>query len=234
MKKKFAVALLTVTLTASCLFGLCACNGRKGDDLVLRTGSRPNHSSLIGQDDLNVINAALSEDATEDEKKSAVMALYNIANYSRQNTELSLMLQSSDAGISLGDVIMHGFNLKNGDKWYYQLATEASSPDETWTMVLNNIAGLLKVAYTAGDGDYYYTVVKGAEPQCNCKVETFPYASFILTREPELYNEEDFKKELHYLNGMHEINNMKFVEEIIADGAEITYNADERFYTVKF
>lgn len=235
MKKKFGIVLLTVALTVSCLLGLCACNGRSGgDDLVLRTGSRPNHSSIISQNDLEIINTALSDGATEEDKKTAVMALYDIANYSRQNTELSLMLQSSDAGIDLGDVIMHGFNLKNGDKWYYQLATEATSPDEGWSMLLGNIAGLLKVAYTSGDGNYYYTVIPGGEPQCNCKVETFPFASFIVTREPVLYNEEAFKKELHYLNGMHEINNMKFSKDIIADGAEITYNADERFYTVKF
>ena len=211
MKKKLAIIFLTVLLTLSCIVGLCACNKNSGDTLNLRTGSRPDYSSLIGQDDKAIIDSALLEEATEEQKKSAVMALYNVANYSRQNTELSLMLQSSDAGVpaDLGSVIMHGFNLRNGDKWYYQLATQASSTNKGFDMVLGASAGLLKVAYTAGDGDYYYTVVKGAESECDCTVTTFPYATFIVTQQPTVYDLEGFNKELHCLSGIHEINNMK-------------------------
>ncbi|MCM1306750.1 MAG: hypothetical protein NC037_04690 [Bacteroides sp.] len=235
MKKKLAVIFLTVLLTLSCVLGLCACNGARGDKLVLNKGSRPDYASIIGQDDKAVIDAALAQNASEDAKKAAVMALYDIANYSRKNTELSLMLQSSDAGISMGDVIMHGFNLKNGDKWYYQLATQATSSNGL-SGFIGDIAGLLKVAYTSGDGNYYYIVVKGGKPQCDCTVDTFPYATFIIpdNKKPVLYNEDDFNKELHCLDNIHEINNMKFCADIIADGAKITYNAEEKYYSVEF
>ena len=234
MKRRITVAILTLIIISSCILGLCACNGRRGDSLTLETGSRPDYSSIINNADLAKINAALSDNATEDQKKSAVMALYDIANYSRQNTAISLMLQSSDAGISLGDVIMHGFNLKKGNAWYYQFAAQASSDSVLIGPIIAEMAGLLKIAYTSGDGNYYYTVVNGSKPECDCTVTTFPYATFKVTSKPVLYNAEQFKTELHYLNSMHEINNMKFCADIIADGAKITYNAEEKFYKVEF
>lgn len=234
MKKKIVLVSFMLILCFTLGFGLCACNGRQGDDLTLETGSRPNYNSLFSSDETAAINSALLDSATEEQKKSAVMALYSAANRSRLTTDTSLMLQSSDAGISLGDVIMHGFNLKKGNKWYYQLACEASSSIAGLDIVMREMAGLLKVAYTKGDGDFYYTVINGSAPQCDCDIETFPYATFVVTKSPTKFSEADFKKELHYLNGMHEINNMKFCEDIIADGAEITYNAEEKFYKIKF
>lgn len=234
MKKRIVLVIFMLILCLALGVGLCACNGRQGDDLTLETGSRPNYNSLFSADETEAINSALLNTATEEQKKSAVMALYSVANRSRLTTDTSLMLQSSDAGISLGDVIMHGFNLKKGDKWYYQLACEASSSNAGLNIVLENMAGLLKIAYTKGDGNFYYTVINGAAPKCECDIDTFPYATFVVTKSPTKYSEADFKTELHYLNGMHEINNMKFCAEIIADGAEITYNAEERFYKVTF
>lgn len=238
MKKKLTIIFLALVLSLSCIAVLSACNSNSGDNLVLNKGSRPDYASLIGQDDLAVINSAISESATEEQKKNAVMALYSVANYSRQNTELSLMLQSSDAGVDVyfGNVIMHGFNLKSGDKWYYQLVTQASSSNSAFDLILGLSAGLLKVAYTAGDGDYYYTVYDGTEYECDCTVKTFPYAEFIVTKSksPTVYDLEQFNKELHCLSGIHEINNMKFCADIIADGAKITYDAQEKFYTVEF
>lgn len=233
MKRRVALVVSAFIITVFCIAGLCACNVRKGDSITLEKGSRPDFSSIIEKQDLDIIKAALSDASTEQQKKAAVMALYDIANYSRQNTALSLMLQSSDAGISMGDVIMHGFNLKSGDKWYYQLAAQASS-DSILGPIIENIAGLLKIAYTSGDGNYHYTVIKGAEPECDCTVTTFPYATFKVTGKPQILDGEQFKKELHYLNSMHEINNMKFCAEIIADGAKITHNQKDGFYRVEF
>jgi len=225
----------------------------------LKGGSRPDFDSLFSQDDMNVIKAAMTpltdEELaqakgesiytgwTDDEirsyieekrKKSAVMLMYRVANRSRKETPLSLMLQNSNAGIPLGEVIMHGFNLKSGDKWYYQLATSAQTDDPTWNSVIDLFAGLLKVAYTSGDGDYYYSITNGSAPNCDCTLKTFPYATFALTEEPRLFDEAAFKEELHYLDNMHEINNMLFCEEILADGAKITYDGVHRFYRIEF
>ncbi|MDE5601869.1 MAG: hypothetical protein K2J16_05170, partial [Clostridia bacterium] len=96
------------------------------------------------------------------------------------------------------------------------------------------IQGILKVAYTSGDGVYNYVLINGSESEMDCSLETFPYASFKLTSKPQPYDYEAFKEELHFLDSMHEINNMAFCAEIIADGAEIEYNTEEGYYTVKF
>lgn len=226
--------VMIIVIASVMLLWLCACNKGDRNDITLKKGTRPDYPTLFDNDDLALVGAAIGGTADEEQKKAAVMALFDAANYSRQNTPLSLMLQNSDAGIQYGDVIMHGFNLKNGNNWYYQLATQVTSDSAFMETLMNEIAGLLKVAYTTGNGEYYYTVIKGSTPNCNCKIETFPYATFDMTQKPTLYNEQDFKTELHYLDSMHEINNMKFRAEIIADGSAITYNAEEHFYTVEF
>ena len=64
MKKKISIILLTAVLALSCIVGLSACNSSDGDKLVLNKGTRPDYSSIIGQDELAVINSALLENAT--------------------------------------------------------------------------------------------------------------------------------------------------------------------------
>lgn len=233
LKNAFAM-LLALVITMFALLSFVACNKEESNFVALKKGNRPSYASILSESDMDAIDGAMSDAATEEQKKAAVMALYNAANRSRQQTKISLMLQNSNAGIALGDVIMHGFNLKNGDKWYYQLAAQVSTGNVAMDKFMASFAGLLKVAYANEDGEYWYSVVKGAESECNCNFATFPYATFILTKQPELFGEEEFKEELHYLESMHEINNMKFCAEILADGAEISYNSAEKFYTVKF
>jgi len=234
--KKFTVFILSVSVIIASLFALTACNGKLGkDDLQLGVGKRPEFDSLFSAEDSKLINSAIAEGADESVKKAAVMALFNTANKSRKETPLSLMLQNSEMGLRFDvPVVMHGFNLKNGDKWYYQLVTEVQSDNELVSGVMQLFAGFLKVAYATGNGEYYYAMIQGADSECNCKIETFPYADFKLTQDPILYSEENFKKELHYLESMHEINNMQFCEEIIADGSSITYDAEKGIYSVHF
>ncbi len=234
MKKHMLVlALLVLTLSTCFLFASCNRGGESSGVLNLEDGSRPHYDSIFTPEDISLINEAMSEGASEQTKKRAVIALYNTANYSRKSTSLSLMVQNSDAGIPswLGSVIMHGFNLRSANEWYYQLATEVESPLD---VLLKEFAGLLKVAYTDGGGEYMYSIVTGAAGDCDCSIETFPYAEFELSKAPSKYDEESFKEELHYLDSMHEINNMQFCDEIIADGASIEYDAENRFYTVCF
>lgn len=234
MRKKIVAFILIIVILASCVAVLTACNKSFETELELVSGSRPDYATLFTNEDKQIIDAALSEDATEDQKKEAVIALFNTANKSRKETYLSLMLQNSNAGIPFGDVIMHAFNLKSGDKWYYQLATQVSTGSPAVDAAITIFAGLLKIAYTTGDGTYYYSSVLGAVSECDCSIKTFPYATYVLTKEPVAYDEEAFKEEIHYLDSMHEINNMQFVKEIIADDAVITYDAEKRFYRVEF
>ncbi len=234
MRKRIVIFILILaTLASCCLFAACNKNADNSGVLDLEDGSRPHYDTLFNPEDLALINEAMTEGASEQTKKRAVIALYNTANYSRISTPLSLMVQNSDAGIPsyLGSVIMHSFNLRSGDSWYYQLATDVISPID---FLMKEFAGLLKVAFTDGSGEYMYSIVTGSAGDCDCSLETFPYASFELTQTPVGYSEENFKEELHYLDSMHEINNMQFCAEILADGAQITYDAENGFYTVTF
>ncbi|MDE6060636.1 MAG: hypothetical protein K2G31_04125 [Clostridia bacterium] len=234
MRKKVLVLTLVIVMVLSCAVLFTACDkGGTQRPIDIEDGSRPDYDSLFTADDVALINAAMADGASEEVKKQAVMTLYNVANKSRKETPLSLMVQNSDVGIPsyLGNVIMHAFNLRQGDSWYYQLATDAESYIAD---ILKGFAGILKVAYTSGDGVYNYVLINGSETEMDCSLETFPYASFKLTSKPQPYDYETFKEELHFLDSMHEINNMAFCAEIIADGAEIEYDSEEGFYTVKF
>lgn len=257
MKKRIIASVLALTLIATCVFALAACNNNGGDDQDIPTsfempvGARPDYSTLESFAankaiiDKGVAESAKADsDETKDQAaiKAAVMALYTAANESRINTPLSLVVQESDAGIDMAKVIMHSFNLRNGDKWYYQLATSVQpASDNKMAQLLAEaakpFAGYLKVAYTNGDGNYWFFAGKGAAYSCDCSVPTFPYAKFEIQEKDHPFESpltlDEFNDKLHVLsNSIHEINNMDFCAEIIADNATITY--ENGIYTVDF
>lgn len=233
--RKFVATLILAILIVCCCFAFSACNKNDGKDgdFVLPSGSRPNYDSLFSAAALNILDAATKEDADEDVKKSAVMVLYNAANRSRIKTSTSLMLQSSDLGISLGEVLLHGFNLKAEDKWFYQLAGAANTDNPAMNGLANMFASFLKIAYLDEEG-YHFVKISGDAPQSDCTYTEFPYASYILTQPTEKFDRDTFLDKLNCLDDMLEIVNLAFCEEIIADGAEITYDVDKKLYTVNF
>ncbi len=236
MNKKTVSIVMCIVLLLGVVFAFTACNTTPPAEFELPTGSRPNYSSLFTAKDLAIIESGMKEDATAQEKKRAVMTLYNTANQSRLNTPLSLVVQESDAGIPLGSVIMHAFNLRSGDKWYYQLATEVSSNSSFMQTLVTEIAGYLKVGYTQGDGQYYYFSDLGGKYGCDCSLTVFPYASFGIPDNANAFEKPmtlaEFNDRLHVLTAIHEINNMNFCEDIIAEDAVITF--ENGYYTVKF
>lgn len=212
-------------------------------------GARPDYSALESFTANKAIidkgvaeSAKADDDETKDQAaiKAAVMALYTSANESRINTPLSLVVQESDAGIDMAKVIMHSFNLRNGDKWYYQLATsvQPASDDPLYKVMAAAaaaFAGYLKVAYTNGDGNYWFFAGKGVAYSCDCSVPTFPYAKFEIQEKDHPFESpltlDEFNNKLHVLsNSIHEINNMDFCAEIIADNAKIKF--ENGYYTV--
>ena len=256
MKKRIIASVLALTLIATCVFALAACND-KGDDQDVPTsfempvGARPDYSTLESFAANKAIidkgvaeSAKADDDETKDQDaiKAAVMALYTSANESRINTPLSLVVQESDAGIDMAKVIMHSFNLRNGDKWYYQLATsvQPASDDPLYKVMAAAaaaFAGYLKVAYTNGDGNYWFFAGKGVAYSCDCSVPTFPYAKFEIQEKDHPFESpltlDEFNNKVHVLsNSIHEINNMDFCAEIIADNA--TIKLENGLYTVDF
>lgn len=254
MKKRIIASVLALALIATCVFAFAACNNGKNDvpaTFEMPVGERPNYSTLESLTANKAIidkgvaeSAKADDDETKDQDaiKKAVMALYTTANESRINTPLSLVVQESDAGIEMAKVIMHSFNLRNGDKWYYQLATsvQPASDDPVYKVMAAAaaaFAGYLKVAYTNGDGNYWFFAGKGVAYCCDCSIATFPYAKFEIQEKDHPFESpltlDDFNNKLHVLSGsIHEINNMDFCAEIIADNA--TIKLENGLYTVDF
>lgn len=253
MKKRIIASLLCVAVIATSLFMVVACNDKDANtptSFEMPVGTRPNYDSLISSTDKAIIDKGLAESAKDDDDeskdqdaiKAAVMALYTVANKSRIETPLSLVVQESDAGISMAKVLMHSFNLRQGDKWYYQLATSVQPASDNagaqaLATIASSFAGYLKVAYTKGDGEYWFFAGKGAAYSCDCSLTTFPYARFEIQEKDHPFESsltlDEFNKKLHVLSGsIHEINNMKFCKEIIADNATIKF--ENGLYTVDF
>jgi len=239
MKKKVSI-IVTIVFLMVLLLSLVACNKTiEKSEFDLPVGSFP--SSLdnnITSGELAIINAGMKNDATEDEKKSAVMTLYTIANNSRMNTPVSLMVQNTDMTpkINLGYVSMRGFTLKLNDSWFYQFAAQGVSDDSTAAMLLNALGSQqLQIAYTNGDGKYYYLKEMSDKPECDCSLTVFPYATFKVTKElTEYATEDEFQAARYYLTSQLEINNMNLQKDIIADNANITYDASSHIYKVEF
>lgn len=239
MQKKIISTLICVVLIALCALTLFACNAEPSE-FVMPKGSRPDYASLFDGEDIAIIQKVIDGTATQEESKKAVMALYNTANKSRKETPVSLVVQESDAGSDYGTILMHAFNLRDGDRWYYQLATQVTTGNSLIDGVMQSFAGFLKIAYSDGEGNYYYFNEKGATYNCDCTPTTFPYAKFTIPEDKSFFDKsmtlKEFNKELNVLDEIHEINNMAFCEEIIADGAkvELLEEDGQHYYRVSF
>ncbi len=244
MQKKILITVLCVIVLSLSACSMVACNKDELPSVFeMPQGSRPDKASLFSAEDTSTINSALAPDATQEQLKAAVMALYDTANSSRIDTPLSLVVQESDAGIDMGNVIMHAFNLRDGDKWYYQLATSVDVfGNPALSAIVSAFAGYLKVGYSTGDGNYYYFGELGPQFKCDCSIPTFPYATFVIPVDENAKPEdkpfanamtlEEFNSTLNVLKSIHEINNMDFCKEIIADDPVITFS--DGVYRVEF
>lgn len=247
MKKKLFACALCLAIVATCLMGLVACTddvayAASATTFSLPTGSRPNYDSLFTEDDVALLNKAVSGEASTDEMKEAAMVLYNTANKSRIGTNLSLVVQESNAGITMADIIMHAYNLRKGDSWYYQLATSVKPASDNpianaMAAAAAAFAGYLKVAYTTGDGDYWFFAGKGIDYSCDCSLTTFPYADFAIQERDNAfsapYTLEQFNDKVHVLsNSIHELCNVDFSADILSDDIAITLT--DGIYTVDF
>ena len=162
MRKKIIGLTLCVVICLACALGMVACNKDEGNavdvEFALPIGSRPSYASLFSAEDKALLDKAVAGNATDEEMKEAVMVLYNTANYSRINTAKSLVVQESlanpkNAFAALATIKMHAVNLRNDDKWYYQLATNVDAGDPTLNAMFSIWSGYLKVGYCKGTDD---------------------------------------------------------------------------------
>lgn len=249
MKRAVAIFVLLIVVCASTMF-FVACDKNEadvpqGDFLaeVAKIGTRPNYNSLFSESDVALIQKAVDGSASTDELKNAVMTLYNTANASRitENNGLSLMVQDSLGGNKMGKVYMHGFTLQSGNKWYYQLASQAAEGDvagfESIATMMQSIAGNLQVAYTMGDGKYHYAYIMGTDTALDCSVSTFPFASFVIPEgdEPKVYDSfTEYQADRNCRDDQLELNNMRIYKKLLNDDATVEYDAQNKYYTLTF
>lgn len=261
MKKAITIIMLVVVLMVSTVL-FVACNKKEvvvpsGNFLndVSEISTRPaDKTPLLSAEETLFLQkvAENNEDAFFDigvdsagydnALQRAAMLLYDTANASRINNDgLSLMVQDSLGGNEMGRVYMHGFTLQSGDKWYYQLVSQAAQGDvegfETLAELLSPIAGNLQVAFTNGDNKYHYAYIMGSDTQLDCSVPTFPYASFIIPEgdEPVVYDGfEAYQAERNCRDSQLELTNMRIVPSLLNDDISVEYNEEEKFYTLKF
>ncbi len=260
MRKVVCIVLIVAVLLASALlFVACNKEGKvesTGEFLkdVANVATRPSgFESLFDESEESVIEKGVAEsikaddDETKDQDaiKDAVMLLYNTANNSRLNNEnqkkgVSLMVQRSLGGNEQGRVYMNGFTLQSGEKWYYQLASQAAKGDvagfETIAKIMSPIAGNLQVAYTLDSQKYNYAYIMGTATQMDCTSNIFPYASFIIPKgeEPKEYENFDaYKADRNCRDGQLELNNMRIYRELLKD-CQISYDSAKGCYSVTF
>lgn len=255
MKKKLFAAVICAVMSLVCLATFVACGSavayaesepsEESSTFELPQGSRPDYESLFTDDQQSLIDKAVSGEATTEEMKEAIWVLYSTANKSRIQTENSLVVQESNAGISMADIVMHAYNLRIGDKWYYQLATSVQpNSDDLGAQLLAKasaaFAGYVKVAYTLGDGDYWFFAGKGEEYSCDCSLTTFPYAIVEIQEKDHAfetpYTLEEFNNKVHVLSdSIHEICNIDFEYVDFYDGDEdIEISFEDGVYRVVF
>ncbi len=249
MKKAVSIIVLLVIVALSTTL-FVACDKTQaiepsGDFLadVASVSTMPDYATLFSDSDVTLIRKAIDGTATNAELKDAAMVIYNTANSSRitENQGLSLMVQDSLGGNKMGKVFMHGFTLQSGNKWYYQLASQAAEGEvegfESLAKILSPIAGNLQVAYTNGDGKYHYAYIMGQDTALDCSVATFPYASFVLPEgdEPKTYDSfSDYQADRNCRDDQLELNNMRIYKKLLNDDISIEYNETEKFYTLTF
>ncbi len=230
MKKHLAIVLVATLVILSSLF--VACNAQRGgSDIVLQEGSTPQLESLFDEQTQNLINDAISS-TDESVKKDAVVALYSVANNSRINSSLGLMIQKSVSDGGMYTMIMNGFTLNLDSSWYYQLVTDVETGNETLDLVFGAVAGQVQVGYTTDKNVFNYVRISGNGGEQDCSVETFPYASFNLTKELVQYDEAGFEDERNTLEDQLELVNLDLFKEVVADGSIIEDKGD--YYEMSF
>ncbi len=242
MQKRRVFTVLLLVMSMALTLGLAACNFSGSDDNADRlvSGEYPRRfENLITPQEQAIIDAGLAAVATPAQKKAAAITMYNVSNRSRLTTDVSLMVQDSVNVNSLNGnfmsrLDMHGFTLKSGAAWYYQLLTEVSTPNEAMDIIMSAVSGNLQVGYTLDSEDYYYAYIMGSKTKCKLNDDVFPFGTYILTEEPIKYDREGFIEQRNALDDHLEIVNYRFCEQILKDDVDIVYDEANGFYTVRF
>ncbi len=255
MKNSFKSAiciLMTLCILLVALVGFAACDDKApdyGGEFELPVGLKPVLENRMEASDIDVIDSALAEDADVATKKKAALMLYDIANASRIEDGTSLAVQDSKMGImglfdkvkptttlasTSATVTMHGFTLKNGGDWYGEFVAQVDKDSGYMAELMTMFSTMLKINYhrESAPDDYYFNIIKSSSIEADCGISRFPYSSYKLIKEAEVFDLDAFKNATNILDAPNEIYNMDFCEEILSD--DVVISKADGAYKVRF
>ena len=132
-------------------------------------------------DELELIENAMKNGASEQTIKEAISMIYNKANYNKINnaSQAITVLQGyggADAFGAVGSMAVRGFKVQAGSEFYYQKAAPIVECDPTWLQPsLSSILEQQERVYTNGVDDFRYTgTLKGPEAKIELDDEDNP------------------------------------------------------------
>ncbi len=246
MRKKLVSLLSIVVIVVLGAFAFTACNHKTDNGehaFALPSGTRPQLPNRLTADDRTVIEAGLKSGASADEARAAALRLYDVANQSRIQAGVALMVQDSVMGIGSVDensvvddfglkVKMRGFTLSDGKRWFNQFVAKGEAGG--LEVLFGSMTDMAKVSYRLEDDSYYFINLSSGGVDLATKVDhnEFPYASFKLVKEPVKYDRESFIQKAHILTAPNELCNVDFAAAVLNDDAEIAH--ENGVYSVKF
>ena len=243
--KKWHIALICVAafivlvgLAVGIFFIVGAINSRHRVPLDGKfDNAAPDFEVSYTEEELAMIEVAMSDDATDAEIKAAISMIYNKANDNKINhTENAVAVLRGEGSATLnylglnpsGSMIVRGMKVQSGKEFYYQKAApimECSEPSLQST--LDKMLSQQERTYTDGVSQYYGTgTLKGkkAKIQDVDDVETLtipfilvdlPDAVTKFSRKGSFKEEDTFYNNGFYLEDPREITNFRVTADAI-------------------
>ncbi len=246
--KKFLIVISVILILA--MVSVFAAGCKKKDPYIpealdIEAGSRPDLASGITANELIVINAGLAVNATEAQKKAAVLTLFNAAD--RVQRAASIIMNISDGGGyaktgAEGYMTVRGFYFRSGNTYYSQTAGEVTSANvgtliPNATNVARNMLDQLGRTYSPDLETFHRAKAKDGKAAKKPNVsayENFPYVSADFSGcSNEEFDLDEWKVESRILNNVGELSNFNFNVNAIKD-AVVSYNDDDKFYRIDF
>lgn len=244
--KKFLIVISVILLIAIISVATVGCKKPTPPDikpLDIDAGEMPDMACQILPAELAIIDAGLDEDATDAEKKAAVLELFNAAD--RIQREADLLFTVSDGGGyaktgAEGYMTVRGFYFRNEDAYYSQSVGQVTSANLgtiAATDYARNLLDQLSRTYTSDMQTFYRDKAEDGEHANRPNVtasESFPYTSADFSGcASETFNLDDWKEESRILNEVGELSNFDFNTDAIKNALIVKNNA-ENLYRIEF
>ncbi|NCA66933.1 MAG: hypothetical protein EOM87_02595 [Clostridia bacterium] len=244
--KKFLIVISVILLFALTATMAVGCKQPTPvEPLDIEAGSRPDFANGITASELVVINAGLASNATDAQRKAAVLCLFYAADRIQLAAD-TLFKISDGSGYAKsgaeGNMTVRGFYFRSGSSFYSQTAGQITSANvgsliPNATNVARNMLDQLGRTYTPDMETFYRQKAedgKGANKPNVAAYDHFPYVSADYSKcKAEEFTLEQWRTKDRILNTVGELSNFAFNVNAIKD-AEISLNEEEHFYRIEF